>query len=148
MFVDELLPVANVAAGSTTAEKIHILRILSNGFIVISLLWATILATIIDRKLFKAAAFTLAAAACTCFGVMHSPGRGSPLFLPWVPQAAGEQPTLAEYLTPTSDPSPLFSLIAPYVVGYLAVAVILIAWGVFLRIAGIKPLAEDAGEHF
>jgi hypothetical protein len=27
------------------------------------------------------------------------------------------------------------------------VAVILIAWGIYLRIAGVKPLPEDAGEH-
>lgn len=137
----------NALSRVSTVHELHTLRILSNGFIVISLLWATILATIIDRKLFKATAFTLAAAACTCFGIMHSPAPGSPLFLPWVPKAASEQPTLVEYLIPTNAPSELFSQIAPYAVGYVAVAVILIAWGVYLRIAGIKPLADDAGEH-
>ena len=128
-------------------RELHTLRILSNGFIVISLLWATILATIIDRKLFKAAAFVLAAAVCTCFGIMHSPAPGSPLFLPWLPKGDGEQLTLVEMLTPTNIPSELFAQIAPYVVGYVAVAIILMAWGIYLRIARIKPLAEDAGEH-
>ena len=147
IFIDEILPSANIAAGSPTAEKIHILRILSNGFIVTSLLWSTILATIIDRKLFKAAAFVLVAAACTSFGIMHSPVPGSPLFLPWTPNSVGEQPSLAEYLTPTAVPSELFAQVAPYAAGYVAVAVILVAWGIYLRIAGVKPLPEDAGEH-
>jgi AGZA family xanthine/uracil permease-like MFS transporter len=137
----------NALARESTVHELHTLRILSNGFIVISLLWATILATIIDRKLFKAAAFVLVAAACTCFGIMHSPAPGSPLFLPWVPKTAGEQATIVEYLTPTNVPSALFSQVAPYAVGYVAVAIILMAWGIYLRIAGIKPLAEDAGEH-
>jgi adenine/guanine/hypoxanthine permease len=149
IFIDEILPPGDPFATlpSASAEKIHILRILSNGFIVTSLLWSTILATIIDRKLFKAAAFVLLGALCTSFGIMHSPVPGSPLFLPWTPRFEGEQPSLAEYLTPTAVPSELFAQIAPYAAGYLAVAVILIAWGVYLRIAGVKPLPEDAGEH-
>jgi AGZA family xanthine/uracil permease-like MFS transporter len=147
IFIDELLPLARVPTGSPTEEKIGILRILSNGFIVTSLVWSTILATIIDRKLFKAAAFVLLAALFTAFGIMHSPAPGSPLFVPWVPNAAGKQPTWAEWMTPTSVPSELFQQVAPYVVGYLAIAMILIAWGVYLRFVGIKPLSEEAGEH-
>jgi hypothetical protein len=41
----------------------------------------------------------------------------------------------------------LFAQVAPYAVGYVAVALILIAWGIYLRVSGVKPLAEDAGEH-
>jgi AGZA family xanthine/uracil permease-like MFS transporter len=57
---------------------------LSAGFIVTSLLWASALAAIIDRRLKTAAAFMLVAAGCSLFGVIHSPFPGSPIFWPWI----------------------------------------------------------------
>lgn len=57
------------------------LQQLAGGFIITSLIWASALAFIIDRKFFSAAAFFLAAAVCTLFGVIHSPIDGDQMFL-------------------------------------------------------------------
>ena len=48
-----------------------------------SLLWASLLAFIIDRRLLMASVFLGVAATFTLFGVIHSPLVGSPMYLPW-----------------------------------------------------------------
>ncbi|MBY0395129.1 MAG: permease, partial [Thermoleophilia bacterium] len=56
--------------------------ILANGFIVTSLLWATTLAHLIDRRV-RSAALTMALAAVFAwFGVIHSPLPSSPILSP------------------------------------------------------------------
>jgi AGZA family xanthine/uracil permease-like MFS transporter len=83
------------------ARELFSIRLLSSGFIVTSLLWAGLMAALIDRKLVAAAGWCLAAAACTLFGVIHSPFPDGRLLLPWdlgsLPaEAAGRGPvTLA-----------------------------------------------------
>jgi adenine/guanine/hypoxanthine permease len=67
----------------TLRHDLETLRILSSGFIVTSLLWACWLASIIDRRLIRAAAYTAVAAVCTLFGIMHSPLAGGAVFWPW-----------------------------------------------------------------
>ena len=57
------------------------MRILANGYIVTSLLWASALAAMIDRRLQVAAAYFAVAACGTLFGVIHSPLPGSPRVL-------------------------------------------------------------------
>ena len=79
------------------ARELFSLQIISAGFIVTSLLWAGMLAALIDRRLRQAAAWCLAAAAFTLCGVMHSPFRDGRLFLPWAvdalpPEASGRGP--------------------------------------------------------
>jgi len=71
--------------GLPPAELHHVatLNILANGFIVTSLLWASLLAAMIDRRLFLASAYAGIAAACTLFGVIHSPLAAGAMFLPW-----------------------------------------------------------------
>lgn len=64
-------------------EQILVTRVLANGFIVTSLIWASALAALIDRRLLRAAAFFLVAGGLSAFGVMHSPLPGGQLFLPW-----------------------------------------------------------------
>lgn len=91
IFVDQALgatgqtiaTLAHEPAGGVTAESLQTLRMLSNGFVVTSLLWASTLAMLIDRRYWSAAAFLLAAAICSLFGVIHSPLPDSPLMLPW-----------------------------------------------------------------
>lgn len=91
IFADEILAatqqsIASLAGQPTsalTAESLQILRTLSNGFVITSLLWASALAMLIDRRFLRAAAFLLTAAVCSLFGIMHSPLPGSPLMLPW-----------------------------------------------------------------
>jgi AGZA family xanthine/uracil permease-like MFS transporter len=101
------------------------LRILANGFVVTSLIWASALAAIIDRRLWRAASLLLLAAGFTLFGVMHSPEPGSPMFLPW-------------QITPEVQRH-VFS----YAVGYAVVAVILLAWGCLLHSQGVKPIEDE-----
>ncbi len=57
------------------------LQQLAGGFIITSLLWASALAYIIDRKLIAAAWFFFAAGICTLFGIIHSPLPGDQMFI-------------------------------------------------------------------
>ncbi|HIA18382.1 MAG TPA: permease [Planctomycetaceae bacterium] len=86
------------------------LRILSNGFIVTSLIWASSLAAIIDRRLALAALYFLIAGACTFFGVIHSP-------------LANNQVFLIHQLTPEEQ-----AIALRYLGGYLVMALILALW--------------------
>jgi len=79
---DKLLA-AGAAPSSALARELFSIRILSSGFIVTSLLWAGIVAALVDRRLLQAAGWCLAAAACTLCGAIHSPFAGGRLFVPW-----------------------------------------------------------------
>jgi len=74
---------ATATIDGTLATELFAIRILAAGFIVTSLLWAGVLAALIDRKLRGAAGWCLAAAGCTLFGIIHSPFADGRLFLPW-----------------------------------------------------------------
>jgi AGZA family xanthine/uracil permease-like MFS transporter len=117
---------ASTLANPTLVTEIQTLRVLSNGFIVTSLLWASALAALIDRRLWRAAVFFFVAAACALFGIIHSPEPGSPMFFPW--RLTGDSARV----------------VTQYVSGYLVVGVLLLAWGQWLRWKGIDPLPEDA----
>jgi AGZA family xanthine/uracil permease-like MFS transporter len=58
------------------------LRCLQNGFIITSLLWAAMLAVLIDGRLLRSAAYLLIGAACALFGVIHSPLPEAPIAWP------------------------------------------------------------------
>jgi AGZA family xanthine/uracil permease-like MFS transporter len=95
--------------------EIGIVRVLANGFIVTSLLWASFLAMLIDRRL-KVAALIAGVMACfTLFGVMHSPLDNAAMFLPW-------------QLEGTSARIP-----SEYAAGYVLIAALLLAWGRWAR---------------
>ena len=111
---------ATLVSGQTAANLVTV-RMLANGFIITSLIWASALAAIIDRRLWRAATLFLVCAGFTAFGIMHSPIAGSPMFWPW----ELEDETRRH--------------VSQYVAGYLAVAAVLYAWGALL------PPAE-AGE--
>ncbi len=107
-------------------KDMQTLRMLASGFIVTSLLWASALAALIDRRLNLAAVFLIIAAACSLFGVIHSPMPGSPLVVPWdmppnLPHAAAGQ-------------TPVYMAAA-----YLATAALLFAWGWWLQFSGDSP---------
>lgn len=59
------------------------LGVLAAGFIITSLLWASALADIIDRRFSRAAVYLAVAALLTAFGVIHSPLPGDRMFVPW-----------------------------------------------------------------
>jgi AGZA family xanthine/uracil permease-like MFS transporter len=129
IYSDKLLGAAGLSIDQLApplAAEIQSLRVVSNGFIVTSLLWASWLAALIDRGLVLAAAYAGTAAACSLFGVIHSPVAGAALVLPWslpadVPQAAlGQTPV---YLA----------------AGYACVALLLLIW------AWCRP--SEASDH-
>lgn len=124
IFLGELLPQVKVEPGSPLADRLLTLTMLSNGFIVTSLMWSSALAALIDRRLWLAALFFLLSAGFTLFGVMHSPLAGGPMFFP-------------SRLSPE-----MFAHVAQYSCGYLLVAVMLVVWGAWLG----KPKGPLPGE--
>jgi len=128
IYADRLLGV--LAASGTTlndlepglASELQTMRMLSAGFIVTSLLWASTLVALIDRRLKLAAAYLLVAAVASLFGVIHSPLPGGSMVLPW---ALPELPHAAAGQTP-------FYLASAYGL----TALMLFAWGMVLPEAG------------
>lgn len=106
IYADQILGAAQLSietleqqpATALLANNLLTLRILSGGFIVTSLLWASTVAMLVDRRLRAASAFLATGAVASLFGVIHSPLAGSPLALAWdLPQklpasAAGQTP--------------------------------------------------------
>ncbi len=110
---DKLLA-AGAAPGPALARELFSLQLLSAGFIVTSLLWAGMLAALLDRTLLRAAGWCLATAALASVGVIHSPFKDGRLFVPW---AVGDLPSEA------AGRSPLVLAAA-----YALLAVIFAAW--------------------
>ncbi len=77
-------------ADPSLQENLRTMGMLSNGFIVTSLLWAWVLAAVIDRKLVTASVVLLTLSAFTLIGLVHSPLPGSRLFLPIGPAVWGD----------------------------------------------------------
>ncbi|PHS18732.1 MAG: permease [Blastopirellula sp.] len=70
-----------------TAIKLQTLHMLSGGFILTSLLWASALAFIIDRRMLAAAGSLALCGFFSLFGIIHSPLPGSPALLIWMPDS-------------------------------------------------------------
>ncbi len=79
---DKLLA-AGATPGAALAAELGVIRVLAAGFIVTSLLWAGMTAALVDRRLWQAAGWALAAAGLSLVGVIHSPYPDGRLFLPW-----------------------------------------------------------------
>ncbi len=81
-----LIPLDEAGHPSTiapaTAVVLQSLRCLANGFVVTSLLWASMLAAVLDGKLLRAAGCLGLAAACSLFGIIHSPLQPAAIALP------------------------------------------------------------------
>jgi AGZA family xanthine/uracil permease-like MFS transporter len=125
LYADQLMDAAQLSVvkldehPGPLARSIQTMRMLSGGFIITSLLWASALAMLVDRRMMAAAGFFGVGAVASLFGVIHSPLRGSPLALPWnMPEAL---PNCAAGQTPT--------IIAA---SYAALAVSLAVWGRFI----------------
>lgn len=99
-------------------EKLATLTMLSNSFILTSLLWAWILAAIIDRRLPRAALVLFTTAALTLFGVVHSPLPENRLFLPLGPIGWGDWVLDPLYRRMTYE----------YAGGYFAAGSLLLLW--------------------
>ncbi len=108
-------------------SELHTIHFLKQGFILTSLLWASLLAMAIDRRMNQAALFTALAGVFTLFGLIHSPLSNNALFLPIA------LPGLAEsWVLPKEMMSSLWQL----AIGYFATSVLFVAWGRFLTASG------------
>lgn len=109
--------------------------LLSNGFIVTSIVWASALAMAIDRRLMAAAAFYLLAAVCTLFGLMHSPLPTSPILFPWPFAGLPAEIVLPSEHLPT---------VLAWAQGYALVALLLALWAGYLT---VSQQTQSAFEH-
>jgi AGZA family xanthine/uracil permease-like MFS transporter len=109
-FIDRVAGASRAELPADLQGQVHTIRMLASGFIITSLVWASALAAMIDRRLARSAVFFVVAAVFTLFGVMHSPAPGSPLFLPWA--------------LPLEFQRPVFQ----FALGYSLVALLLFAW--------------------
>ena len=79
-------------------DVVQTLLCLSNGFIVTSLLWGAALAELLDGQAARSAGYLLFAAACSLFGVIHSPLANEEIGWPWL--IVGRIPEAAQFQTP------------------------------------------------
>ncbi|MCA9102140.1 MAG: hypothetical protein KDA63_13345 [Planctomycetales bacterium] len=117
LFVDPLLAVTGIdVAGlpESLAGQLETLRVLSGGFIVTSLLWASALVAVLERRLAAAGGVMALAAGCSLLGLIHSPLPGGSMVNPW---ELLWQPALPAHHT-------LLTLAA----GYAIAAIVLVAW--------------------
>ena len=107
------------------ADQLMTLRMLQNGFIVTSLLWASALAALIDRQLRAAAIYFGVCATCTLLGIVHSPLPDGSTFLVW-----------------NLDKEPLDAVLR-YAAGYAIVAGLLLALSTTLPRDATHPFDDD-----
>ena len=110
-------------------ENMKTLTMLSSGFIVTSLLWAWMLAAVIDHKLRVASVVMMLAGGLTLFGVIHSPLVGNRLFLPFGPAGWGDA-----VLDPVNRP-----YVMEFAVGYAASAALLLLWSHLMKAPSLPP---------
>ncbi len=107
---------------------------LANGFILTAIFWAASMAMAIDRRLIAAGLFNFGAAACTLFGLMHSPLPTTPILFP---VGAG---ILPENIVLPSENLPQ---VMQWVGGYVIVGCLMFAWGWYLRATSQDTPPED-----
>ncbi len=137
LFGDPAMIAAEISPGSLSdvrlQERLVTLTMLSNSFILTSLLWAWVLASIIDRKLTTAAGVLCLTAGLTLFGVIHSPLAENRLFLPYGPSEWGG------WVLDTKHRGDVWE----YAAGYVAAAGLLSLWGL---VVPLRQLAADIHE--
>lgn len=134
---------ASIAAGLTIdsinerlQDKLATLTMLSNSFILTSLLWAWILASIIDRKLNLAAIVLCVTALLTLVGLIHSPLTENRLFLPFGPDSWGNLVLDGKYR----------GIVLEYALAYLASAGLLAAWKSLVPMESLPPIDTHGDE--
>lgn len=127
------------AANVELASKVETAKLLSHGFILTSIFWASALAMAIDRKLVQSAYYYIAAAVCTLFGLMHSPLENSPIRLPFAIPGVPDSLVL---------PAEVRGQMLSWFVGYVIVAVLLLLWALYLKRSGqTEPDGHAELEH-
>ena len=140
ILLNEMFGDARISIDSLSPEKQHkliILRMLSGGFIVTSVLWASALAALIDRKLIVAAIYFAIAGCCTFFGIIHSPLPDGSIFLPFDLSAMTIAPNIASHA----------SNVFQFTAGYLIVSGMLLLWAVLAPPARMEDIEKDDGDE-
>ncbi len=109
------------------ASDLQTVHLLKQGFILTSLLWASLLAMAIDRRMMHAAIFTALAGGFTLFGLIHSPMPNNALFLP-----IGLPGLSDEWILPSGMRSSMWQLAC----GYFATSGLFLLWGYYLQSTG------------
>ncbi|QDV24700.1 permease [Aureliella helgolandensis] len=109
--------------GGELQSKLATTQMLSNGFILTSVLWASALAMAIDRRLIAAAGFYSVAAGCALFGLIHSPLANAPIVSP---ASFGILPEVAVL------PAESLPTVLGWTGGYLLVAATMLVWQGYL----------------
>ncbi|MGI9518100.1 MAG: permease, partial [Pirellulaceae bacterium] len=110
------------------------LRMLAGGFIITSLIWASAMAKIVDRRFFGASLYFAVGGILSLFGIMHSPWQGDKMFWPW---NIGEIPGSTEI-----DPF-VQQAIYEFSFAYLVMAMLMFALGWIM-----KPDPIDSDEEY
>jgi len=92
--------------------EMAVIVILGNGFIITSMVWASLVVALIDHRPRKAAAIVFLGAALTCFGLIHSVDPNGAIYFPW--QLAAESRAL------------VWQFVAAYIA--LAALLLLLSW--------------------
>ena len=116
-------------------SDLHTVHILKQGFILTSLLWASLLAMAIDRRMNQAAIFTALAGVFTLFGLIHSPLSNNALFLPIALPGLSDSWVL---------PKDMMSSMLQLAFGYFATSALFWGWGLYLKSAGLG--ADESGK--
>ena len=107
------------------------MNVLAGGFILTSLIWASTMAKIIDRRFIHASIYMAIGGFLVLFGVMHSPLDGDKMFLPWNLWVEGG---------PFSEAAQ--RVVLQFAVAYLVMALLLFALGVTLAKTN-QPIVTD-----
>ncbi len=100
----------------STDPKILNLSVLAGGFIITSLIWASAMARIIDRRFIAASVYMAVGGILVLFGVMHSP-MNDQMF--WPTAVAGFPPEVRQ-------------IVVEYAIAYLVMASILYGYGIVM----------------
>ena len=125
-----LLPQPLEELNASLATQLQTIHMISAGFIVTSLIWASALAALIDRRLKLAALWFGVAALCSLFGIIHSPLPSEALVVPW-------------NLPPLSDAAA--GQTPWHLAGaYLLTAATLLGWS---QLAPVEPIRSNDKHH-
>lgn len=107
------------------------LNVLAGGFILTSLIWASAMAKIIDRRFVHASIYMAIAGLLVLFGVMHSPLEGDKMFLPW--NLFDQQGAFDAEST---------RVVLQFAIAYLVMSVLLFTLGVTMA-KSTRPISTD-----
>jgi adenine/guanine/hypoxanthine permease len=135
IFGDDAMSAAGITQDKLANEglraSLQTLAMISSGFILVSLLWAWMLASVIDRRLNIAGWVMFASGCLTLVGVIHSPLPGNRLFIPFGPESLGDLVLAPAYRWQVFE----------FAGAYMLTAAVLAIWSRYL--ATQEPPADD-----